>query len=87
MTGLLAVLVAIAAVQLLLGVLAIVAGLDYARRATDILRSIDARAEASSAALRALQTHAEVDSNETLPAIRGAVSDVVHALVPPGGAR
>jgi uncharacterized protein YidB (DUF937 family) len=73
MTGLLLVIAVILGVQLLLAAAAIVVGLDYSRRAMTVLR--------------ALQTHAEMDSNESLPAIRAALSDVVDTLTPPGGAR
>jgi hypothetical protein len=73
MNGLLLVIAVILAVQLLLVAAAIVVGLDYSRRAMTILRAI--------------QTHAETDSNESLPAIRAALSDVVDTLYPPGGAQ
>jgi hypothetical protein len=73
MNTLLVLIAVILAVQLLLVAAAIVVGLDYSRRAMTVLRSI--------------QAHAETDSNETLPAIRGALSDVVDHLIPPGGGR
>ena len=73
MEALLVVIAALLAAHLILFIFAVVAFLDYARRAMT--------------ALRCIQLHAENDSNETLPAIRGALSDVVDALVPLGGGR
>lgn len=35
------------------------------------------------AALRRIEVHAETDSNETFPAIRAALDDVVNVLLPP----
>jgi hypothetical protein len=61
------------AVLLVFFAAAVVAFLDVARRVA--------------AALHRIEGHAEQDSNETLPAIRGAVSDVVDHLIPPGGDR
>jgi hypothetical protein len=64
---------ALLAVLLLVVIAAVVVFLDYARRGMTALRRIEA--------------HAETDSNETLPAIRGALGDVVDVLIPPGGGR
>jgi hypothetical protein len=61
------------AVLLVFFAAAVVAFLDVGRRVTGSLRRIEG--------------HAEQDSNETLPAIRAAVSDVVDVLIPPGGGR
>lgn len=74
MNDLLILIAALLGVQLLVGVALVLMLWDYARRAINLLYDIRERAS--------------YVSGEHLPAIRGAVSDVVdHLLPPPGGGR
>lgn len=73
MNDLLILIAAILAVQLVFFAAAVVVFIDYARRAINLLYDIRERAS--------------LVSDETLPAIHGAVSDVVDHLLPPGGGR